>query len=127
MKNLLAIIITVSTVFAAQFASADYICNVTYWPSQGTLGDSGYVRTSFYSGPACTGTARGYYYLCSENSTSSLCASSTRYEYSLEVLLAHFHALREAAITESSVLLNVTTACNGSTGEYCLINVTYLH
>ena len=125
MKKIVVIILSLSALCAAQFASADYICNVTYWPSQGTLGASGYVRASFYTAPSCTGTSRGYFYLCSENSTASQCASSTRYEYSLEVLLAHFRAMQDAAINGEYVLRNVTTDCNGNTGEFCLINVQY--
>jgi hypothetical protein len=123
MKKLSGFLLLVLSFFVVSSAQADYVCQVAYWPSQGTLGDSGYVKVIFSTESTCPSANRKIYYLCSENSTGPECAASTRYEYNLSVLLAHFQALRDAARSSSAALLH-TSGCEGSVGS-CLINVTY--
>lgn len=123
MKKLSVILLLVLSFFVINSARADYVCQVMYWPSQGTLGDNGYLRITFSAESSCPSATRKTYYLCSENSTGPECAASTRYEYNLNVLLAHFQALRDAAKSSSVVNLHVSS-CEGGVG-LCLINVAY--
>jgi hypothetical protein len=123
MKKLSGFLLLVLSIFAISSAQADYVCQVMYWPSQGTLGDNGYLRVAFSAESSCPSANRKTYYLCSENSTGPECAASTRYEYNLSVLLAHFQALRDAAHGSSIVNLHVSS-CEGGVG-LCLINVAY--
>jgi hypothetical protein len=124
MKKLSGFLLLVLSIFFVSSAHASYVCQVAYWPSQGSLGDSGYLRIVFSSESSCPSANRSTYYLCSENSTDPQCASSTRYEYNLTVLLAHLEALQSAAQNSNSVLLHVS-GCEGNVGS-CLINVNYL-
>jgi hypothetical protein len=123
MKKLSGFLLLVLSIFSVSSAQADYVCQVTYWPSQGTLGDNGYVKVVFSTESTCPSANRKTYYLCSENSTGPECASSARYEYNLTVLLTHFNALRDVAQRSSPVLL-FTSGCEGGVGS-CLTNITY--
>jgi hypothetical protein len=123
MKKLSAFLLLTLSFFLVSSAQADYVCQVTYWPSQGTLGDSGYVKVVVSAESSCLSANRKAYHLCSENSTSPECASTVRFEYNLTVLLAHFNALRDVAQRSSPVLLFIS-GCEGGVGS-CLTNVTY--
>jgi hypothetical protein len=124
MKKLSGFLLLVLSIFAVSSAQAFYVCQVTYWPSQGTLGDNGYVRVVFSAQSTCPSANRVTYNLCSENSTAVECAASTRYEYNLTVLLAHFQALKDSAHSSRVVNLH-TAACEGGVGM-CLINMDYV-
>ena len=109
---------------ASRYASAEYVCSVSYRPASNTsTGSDGYVYYSTYSGPDCTGTFTSSLYLCSGGSTSSACASSTTYRYERQGLLALYHALTDALIYNTYVYPGQTT-CNGGTagcGSYVTI------
>ena len=124
MKKLSGFLLLALSIFAVSSAQADYVCQVTYWPSQGTSGDNGHLRVSFSTQPTCPSAGRVTYSLCSQNSTSSACARDNAYKYSLTVLMTHLQILTDAAQSSSKVNKHIGDCEGGVTA--CLITMEYL-
>lgn len=124
MKKLSAFLLLTLSFFLVNSAQADYVCQVTYWPSKGTTGDNGHLRVSFSTQSTCPSAGRVTYSLCSQNSTSSACARDDAYKYSLTVLMVHFQALIDAAQSSSKVNRHIGDCEGGVTA--CLITMEYL-
>src|SRR5262245_21913625 len=64
---------------AASAATGNYVCSAAYVPGSSSVGSHGYVTVTVFSGPDCTGTFLGGFFLCSSNATSSVCSNQSTY------------------------------------------------
>jgi hypothetical protein len=123
---LVAIATFAGGVLATGEASADYLCQLTYYAKSGTpQGTDGFVRITTYTGPSCTGTFVGTYYLCTANANSPVCTNIPLYQHDRSSLQTTFLALQHASAMDQRVTVSVTNNCYMG-GSGCLAIVNFL-
>jgi len=99
--------------------AADYLCTADYTPLDTFgAGTEGYVRFTTYTGPDCSGSFSGTWFLCTGGATSSVCIQNTSFHYTNAEILEMASATREAALwnMRATVFGNV---CIGGSG-FCV-------
>lgn len=124
MRQIVGFALFVGLHFSATIASAEYICNTRHNPGSTSLGDYGFIEASIYTGPDCTGSYFGTWYLCSTGATDSECAGPPQYRFtSAEQLAAVFAPIAEAA-GENYPASRATVWCIGGGGS-CLAYIRF--
>ena len=105
------------TLFASfNIAHADeYVCKVTYAPTNNSLGFYGYIFMFKYSAPDCEGMFTGSNVFCTKGATYGPCATAN-YQYTERGILALQQALLTAAHNNTRIVVSGAWCMNGGNG-----------
>ena len=109
---------------SAQASTWGYSCFTFFMPSASTRGNYGYAAYTLYSGPSCSGTYLGYFYICSTGATSNVCTQSGGYHFNSDQLISQVQGLRDATLNGQRLWINTFT-CNGGASTNCSGNLEY--
>lgn len=117
----------VVTLAGTAFADeSGYLCNVVYTPGSTSAGSYGFVSTTIYAGPNCTGAVGNTYYLCSANASNNKCSSSTAHRATTVVQMVTIaETAAIASLQDTPVTMVAAAGCAGTGGTICGAYISY--
>jgi hypothetical protein len=110
---------------SAAVASASYACDPVMWPGPSEFGNYGYAAFNSFTGPDCSGTWEGTFFLCSTGATSHSCADNVLSRFTTAEQLATVAAeLFESSMWNAPIGRSAAWCIGGAYG--CLGAVSFL-